>query len=67
MMMMMMVVVAVDDVASADIIFCCAQVDQEWKVAAGVRADQILNQFPFEACLVMKHHLAATVRQVSIP
>lgn len=37
------------------------------KKAAGLNDQQIINQFPFEACLVMKHHLAETVQKVTLP
>ncbi|KAI5674266.1 hypothetical protein M9H77_14630 [Catharanthus roseus] len=47
----------------ADIIWTCTQVDEEMKAAAGLTDQQFINQFPFEACLVMKHHLADTVQK----
>ncbi|KAK9705578.1 hypothetical protein RND81_07G067700 [Saponaria officinalis] len=47
----------------ADIIWTCMQVDEESKKAVGIRDDQYINQFPLEACLVMKHHLADTMQQ----
>ena len=31
----------------------------------GRRGARLVNQFPYEACIVMKHHLARTVQQVS--
>lgn len=34
------------------------------KKATGITDNQYINQFPFEACLVMKHHLAETVQKV---
>jgi tubulin--tyrosine ligase-like protein 12 len=40
------------------------QVDEDLKKAAGLTDQQYINQFPFEACLVMKHHLAETVQKV---
>ena len=40
------------------------QVDEETKKAVGIRDDQYINQFPHEACLVMKHHLAKTIQEV---
>lgn len=40
------------------------QVDEETKKAIGLNDQQYINQFPFEACLVMKHHLAETVQKV---
>ncbi|KFK43033.1 hypothetical protein AALP_AA1G070000 [Arabis alpina] len=46
----------------ADIIWTSMQVDEELKKAVGLTDDQYVNQFPFEACLVMKHHLAETIR-----
>ncbi|VVA90274.1 unnamed protein product [Arabis nemorensis] len=46
----------------ADIIWTSMQVDEELKRAVGITDDQYINQFPFEACLVMKHHLAVTIQ-----
>lgn len=34
------------------------------KKATGITENQFVNQFPFEACLVMKHHLAETIQKV---
>lgn len=50
----------------ADIIWTSVQVDEEMKKAAGLNDEQYINQFPFEACLVMKHYLAETVQKVKI-
>ncbi|ESQ33251.1 hypothetical protein EUTSA_v10003638mg [Eutrema salsugineum] len=47
----------------ADIIWTSMQVDEELKKAVGLTDDQYINQFPFEACLVMKHHLAETIQK----
>ncbi|GAV72802.1 TTL domain-containing protein [Cephalotus follicularis] len=47
----------------ADIIWTSMQVDEDMKKAAGITDQQYLNQFPFEACLVMKHHLAETIQK----
>ncbi|OAY54001.1 tubulin--tyrosine ligase-like protein 12 isoform X2 [Manihot esculenta] len=47
----------------ADIIWTSLQVDDEMKKATGITDQQYVNQFPFEACLVMKHHLADTVQK----
>jgi tubulin--tyrosine ligase-like protein 12 len=47
----------------ADIIWTSVQVDEETKKSAGLNDEQFVNQFPFEACLVMKHHLAETVQK----
>uniref|UniRef100_M4EH54 Tubulin--tyrosine ligase-like protein 12 SET-like domain-containing protein n=2 Tax=Brassica campestris TaxID=3711 RepID=M4EH54_BRACM len=47
----------------ADIIWTSMQVDEEVKKAVGLTDDQYINQFPFEACLVMKHHLAETIQK----
>lgn len=47
----------------ADIIWTSAQIDEEMKKAAGITDRQYINQFPFEACLVMKHHLAETIKK----
>ncbi|CAH2079500.1 unnamed protein product [Thlaspi arvense] len=47
----------------ADIIWTSMQVDEELKKAVGLTDDQYINQFPFEACLVMKHHLAETIQR----
>ncbi|XAR51089.1 hypothetical protein NMG60_11005624 [Bertholletia excelsa] len=51
------------DPKDADIIWTSMQVDEEMKAAAGLTDQQYINQFPFEACLVMKHHLAETVQK----
>ncbi|KAI3443556.1 hypothetical protein Pfo_000221 [Paulownia fortunei] len=48
---------------NADIIWTSVQVDEEMKKAVGLNDQQYINQFPFEACLVMKHHLAETVQK----
>ena len=48
----------------ADIIWTSVQVDEDMKKATGITDQQYGNQFPFEACLVMKHHLAETIRKV---
>lgn len=53
----------VTDPKDADIIWTSMQVDEEVKRAAGLNDQQYINQFPFEACLVMKHHLAETVQK----
>uniref|UniRef100_A0A803MG33 Tubulin--tyrosine ligase-like protein 12 SET-like domain-containing protein n=1 Tax=Chenopodium quinoa TaxID=63459 RepID=A0A803MG33_CHEQI len=47
----------------ADILWTSMQVDEETKKAVGIRDDQYINQFPHEACLVMKHHLAETMQE----
>ncbi|KAL5768517.1 hypothetical protein ACOSP7_015062 [Xanthoceras sorbifolium] len=47
----------------ADIIWTSLQVDEEMKKATGITEQQYVNQFPFESCLVMKHHLAETVQK----
>ncbi|PWA79098.1 tubulin-tyrosine ligase [Artemisia annua] len=52
-----------NDPKEADIIWTCMQVDEETRKAIGLNDQQIINQFPFEACLVMKHHLAETVQK----
>ncbi|KAH7854880.1 hypothetical protein Vadar_018707 [Vaccinium darrowii] len=51
------------DPKDADIIWTSMQVDEDMKAAAGLTDQQYVNQFPFEACLVMKHHLAETVQK----
>ncbi|KAI3694429.1 hypothetical protein L1987_77394 [Smallanthus sonchifolius] len=51
------------DPKEADIIWTSMQVDEETKKAVGLNDQQYINQFPFEACLVMKHHLAETVQK----
>ncbi|KAL8464103.1 hypothetical protein ACS0TY_033865 [Phlomoides rotata] len=48
---------------NADIIWTSEQVDEEMKKAVGINDQQYINQFPFEACLVMKHHLAETIQK----
>ncbi|KAL3635228.1 hypothetical protein CASFOL_019775 [Castilleja foliolosa] len=50
------------ELKNADIVWTSAQVDEEMKKAVG-NDQQYTNQFPFEACLVMKHHLAETVQK----
>ncbi|OMO67166.1 Tubulin-tyrosine ligase [Corchorus capsularis] len=47
----------------ADIIWTSVQVDEEMKKAVGITDEQYVNQFPFEACIVMKHHLADTIQK----
>ncbi|KAI4335209.1 hypothetical protein L6164_013878 [Bauhinia variegata] len=47
----------------ADIIWTSVQVDEEMKKATGITDQQCINQFPFEACIVMKHHLAETIQK----
>lgn len=47
----------------ADIIWTCMQVDEEMRKALGLNEHQFINQFPFEACVVMKHHLAETIQK----
>ncbi|KMS96222.1 hypothetical protein BVRB_001310 [Beta vulgaris subsp. vulgaris] len=47
----------------ADILWTSMQVDEAAKKAVGIRDDQYINQFPHEACLVMKHHLAETIQE----
>lgn len=56
--------IAEADPKDADIIWTSMQVDEDMKAAAGLTDQQYVNQFPFEACLVMKHHLAETVQKV---
>ncbi|XP_066399431.1 uncharacterized protein [Miscanthus floridulus] len=51
------------DPKEADIIWVSMQVDSEVKKAVGLTDQQYTNQFPFEACLVMKHHLAETIHK----
>ncbi|XP_026441002.1 tubulin--tyrosine ligase-like protein 12 isoform X1 [Papaver somniferum] len=51
------------DPADADIIWTSVQVDDETRKATGITDRQYVNQFPFEACLVMKHYLADTVQK----
>ncbi|XP_059634731.1 uncharacterized protein LOC132277042 [Cornus florida] len=51
------------DPKEADIIWTSMQVDEDTRKAAGLTDQQYINQFPFEACLVMKHHLAETVQK----
>ncbi|KAJ8568776.1 hypothetical protein K7X08_030998 [Anisodus acutangulus] len=51
------------DSKDADIIWTSMQIDEETKKATGINDEQYINQFPFEACLVMKHHLAETIQK----
>ncbi|XP_057767163.1 uncharacterized protein LOC130987590 [Salvia miltiorrhiza] len=55
--------VIISEPKDADIIWTSLQVDEEMKKAVGLNDQQYMNQFPFEACLVMKHHLAETVQK----
>lgn len=55
---------AVEEPKEADIIWTSDQIDEEVIRNAGIQAHQYINQFPFESCLVMKHHLAQTMQQV---
>jgi hypothetical protein len=41
-------------------------VDAQLKNALDLNDNQYTNQFPFEACLVMKHHLAETIHKVFV-
>lgn len=52
-----------NDPKEADIIWTSMQVDEETKKAVGIKDDQYINQFPYEACIVMKHHLAETIQK----
>lgn len=51
------------DPKDADIIWTSLQIDPEVRKALGLSDNQYVNQFPFEACLVMKHHLAETIHK----
>ncbi|KAM2218820.1 hypothetical protein TB2_017699 [Malus domestica] len=51
------------DLKDADIIWTGTQVDEDMKKATGITENQYVNQFPFEACIVMKHHLAETIQK----
>ncbi|KAL3685815.1 hypothetical protein R1sor_003837 [Riccia sorocarpa] len=55
--------VLTDKPSEADVLWTSAQIDEDFIKAAGIRPDQYVNQFPFESCLVMKHHLAQTMQQ----
>jgi hypothetical protein len=55
----------VNDPKEAVIIWVSMQVDSEVKNALELTDQQCTNQFPFEACLVMRHHLAETIHKVS--
>ena len=55
-----------DDPREADIVWAFDQIDEASRAALGLTAEQYVNQFPFEACIVMKHHLADTVKQVGM-
>ncbi|OAY66706.1 Tubulin--tyrosine ligase-like protein 12 [Ananas comosus] len=57
------ILLAATDPKDADIIWTSLQVDQEVRNALGLNDHQYVNQFPFEACLVMKHHLAETIHK----
>lgn len=52
------------DPKDADIIWTGSQVDEDLKKAVGITKHHLVNQFPFEACIVMKHHLAETIQKV---
>lgn len=62
----LLVVFIATEPKDADIIWTSMQIDEETKKAAGLNDEQYINQFPFEACLVMKHHLAETIQKVII-
>lgn len=51
------------DPKDADIIWLGIQVDSELKSSLGLTDQQYTNQLPYEACLVMKHHLADTIHK----
>ena len=53
-----------NDPKVADIVWTSLQVDEEVKNVLGLSQYHYSNQFPFEACLVMKHHLADTIHMV---
>nr|ATB19768.1 putative tubulin-tyrosine ligase [Juniperus scopulorum] len=55
--------VLTDDAKKADVVWTSMQIDEEFKKIAGLKDHQYVNQFPFEACIVMKHHLAQTIQQ----
>jgi tubulin--tyrosine ligase-like protein 12 len=59
-----MCLATVKDPKDADIIWTCVQVDEDMKKATGITDQQYINQFPFEACLFMKHHLVETIQKV---
>lgn len=63
-MLFLIVFSAASEPKDADIIWTSLQVDEEMKKAVGLNDQQYINQFPFEACLVMKHHLAETIQKV---
>ncbi|KAF3965038.1 hypothetical protein CMV_010731 [Castanea mollissima] len=50
--------VIISEPKDAGIARTSTQVDEDMKKAAGITDQQYINQFPFEACLVMKHHMA---------
>ncbi|KAI4377813.1 hypothetical protein MLD38_015387 [Melastoma candidum] len=55
--------VLTSDPKHAHIIWTSMQVDEETKKAVGMTDEQYINQFPYEACIVMKHHLAETIQK----
>lgn len=57
---------AATDPKDADIIWTSMQIDPEVRKALGLSDKQYINQFPFEGCLVMKHHLAETIHKVGM-
>lgn len=52
-----------DDPIEADILWASTQIEEDNKKTLGLRDGQYMNQFPFEACIVMKQHLAQTIQQ----
>ena len=54
----------VDEPKDANIIWTHMQIDDEFCKAAGIKPHQYVNQFPSEACIVMKHNLADTIQKV---
>ncbi|KAK7281295.1 hypothetical protein RIF29_09135 [Crotalaria pallida] len=55
--------VVTNEPKDADIIWTSLQIDEDMKRATGITDQQYINQFPFEACIVMKHHLAETIQK----
>lgn len=54
----------VNDPDDAQILWTWVQIESAGEEGFSAKPHQFVNQFPYESCLVMKHHLAQTVHQV---
>lgn len=58
--------IPVEEAREAEICYMGAQIDPSLRKSEGIKESCVVNQFPFEASLVMKHHLPQTVLQVNL-